>query len=1194
MKRIIGTLILITLITSAKSQILKWDQAIAGQYHDVVVDTAGDVYYCGRTAVDVNYLEKRKPGGSIVWSFSLISSIPAAEIESIDLDSNQNIYVVGQFFGTMDLDPGVGVTTVTSAGGDINMFVAKYSSAGALIWGFSISAPSQGHGLTIDNMGNVLVTARYSGTGNIDPLGVGTTLTSPGGVGFPRDVFVGKYNGITGQNIWAFSVGGTSQDEGHSIATDDANNVYVKGVFNNTVDFDPGVGTAMLTAISGYDTYIAKYDSNGVYQWAFNYDESTQQSIGPEYLAVDGAGNVYSTTPFSGTQSFDPSGVNLLTSFGGTDDIALVKYSTNGSYIWGKAIGGAGNEGGVTLIVSVAIGPCGGIFITGNHNGISDFDPGPGFANLSSGGSTKSFVAKYDANGAYIWADNSPITSGVRSIYVSSTGYIGGSGSGIKFIYELSSPTPPVIDSVGPFCDNSLAVALTTSISGGTWGGSGVTDTLLGVFDPLVAGVGLHEVTYVTAGSCAGADTTYIEVDSNYVISATASICLGDSVQLPGGVYVNAAGTFTDTLSSSSGCDSVINTTVTIDSAYFVNTSASICQGDSLLLPGGTFALIAGVYVDTLNAVSCDSIVTITVTINSNYSVAAFVSICQGDSIQLPGGSYATLAGGYIDSLSTVSGCDSIINTTVTLDPIYIIINSTSICQGDSVQLPGGSFAAAAGVYIDTLSTSSGCDSIFNTTVSVNPTYLISLSALICPGDSVQLSGGAYVSAAGIYTDSLMALSGCDSVIATTVTIDLNYLITSSVSVCQGDSVLLPGGAYVNAAGVYTDSLTTFSGCDSIIVITVSIDLSYTASSTVAICLGDSLQLPGGSYVTTAGTFSDTFSTALGCDSVIITTVSLNALPQVDLGNDSTFCMGGSVTLNAGNPGATYLWQDGSVGPTLNVATSGVYFVTVTDTSNCSSTDTTSVTVNFVSDATISPVNPVCAVTAPFVLIAVDAGGLWSGLGITDSDSGIFDPQLAGDGVHEIVYTIGGNCGHADSVNIVVNNIPGLSLIAVDESCSGKNDGSVNLTITGAATPYTYLWDDAGLSVSQDIAGLTPGSYTVTVTDSNGCWSNDNIDILASSVPCNTPYVYVPNIFSPNSDGQNDVLYVLGNGITELTFVIYDRWGNKVFETTDQSIGWEGAYKGDPMNEAVFVYYLKARLATSEMVENKGNISLVR
>ncbi len=88
--------------------------------------------------------------------------------------------------------------------------------------------------------------------------------------------------------------------------------------------------------------------------------------------------------------------------------------------------------------------------------------------------------------------------------------------------------------------------------------------------------------------------------------------------------------------------------------------------------------------------------------------------------------------------------------------------------------------------------------------------------------------------------------------------------------------------------------------------------------------------------------------------------------------------------------------------------------------------------------------------------------------------------------------------------------------------------------------------------------------------------------------------VFIPNIFSPNNDGNNDILYVRSEGIKELEFVIYDRWGEKIFETNDATQGWNGTYKGKELSTAVFSYYVKATSYGGETIEKKGNVTLVR
>ncbi len=115
-------------------------------------------------------------------------------------------------------------------------------------------------------------------------------------------------------------------------------------------------------------------------------------------------------------------------------------------------------------------------------------------------------------------------------------------------------------------------------------------------------------------------------------------------------------------------------------------------------------------------------------------------------------------------------------------------------------------------------------------------------------------------------------------------------------------------------------------------------------------------------------------------------------------------------------------------------------------------------------------------------------------------------------------------------------------------------------------------------------------TYTVIVVDSNGCSASDQVTVFIEF----ENVIWVPNIFSPNGDGSNDILYVRGKGVADLNFFVYDRWGEKVFETTSLDIGWDGKFRGKDMNKAVFVYYLEATFIDGSKVTKKGDVTLIR
>jgi gliding motility-associated-like protein len=142
----------------------------------------------------------------------------------------------------------------------------------------------------------------------------------------------------------------------------------------------------------------------------------------------------------------------------------------------------------------------------------------------------------------------------------------------------------------------------------------------------------------------------------------------------------------------------------------------------------------------------------------------------------------------------------------------------------------------------------------------------------------------------------------------------------------------------------------------------------------------------------------------------------------------------------------------------------------------------------------------------------------------------------------------------------------------------------------------TYSWTPATDLSCSDCANpianpTSTTTYILVITDANGC---SNVDTVIVFVEMDCGEVFVPNVFSPNQDGENDLECVYGRCIQTILFAIYDRWGEKVFETSDPDACWDGIYKGKLMNTAVFVYYLNATLLNGEDIKKQGNITLIR
>ncbi|HRI59544.1 MAG TPA: SBBP repeat-containing protein, partial [Saprospiraceae bacterium] len=344
-------------------------------------------------------------GQALDWVNQPLISPPFGSDEqgrAIARDASGNVYVTGYFNGIADFDPGAGTASLSSAGGQ-DIFIAKYDASGNYVWAKQVGGPQtdMANGIAVDGSGNVYIPGYLIGTADFDP-GPGTTNLNSA---YNEDVFIAKYD-ASGNYVWAKKVGGTTDDIGYGIAVDGSGNVHITGYFKGSnVDFDPGAGTANLSsAPSGKDVFIAKYDASGNYVWAKQVGGTTDELVYGYGIAVDGSGNVHITGSFEGFNvDFDPGAgtANLDADFY-ISDIFIAKYDVSGNYVWAKRVGGTSNDIGY----GIAVDGSGNVHMTGYFQGSNvDFDPGVGTANLNSAGSPDIFLAKYDASGNYLWAN---------------------------------------------------------------------------------------------------------------------------------------------------------------------------------------------------------------------------------------------------------------------------------------------------------------------------------------------------------------------------------------------------------------------------------------------------------------------------------------------------------------------------------------------------------------------------------------------------------------------------------------------------------------------------------------------------------------------------------------------------------------------------------------------------------------------
>jgi len=289
------------------------------------------------------------------------------------------------------------------------------------------------------------------------------------------------------------------------------------------------------------------------------------------------------------------------------------------------------------------------------------------------------------------------------------------------------------------------------------------------------------------------------------------------------------------------------------------------------------------------------------------------------------------------------------------------------------------------------------------------------------------------------------------------------------------------------------------------------------------------------------------------------------------------------------------LWNNGQTNQTATALTTGTYTVTVTDANNCTQTQTIVVTANNPVTLTAASTPSACASNIG-TATATPANGtspytyLWNN-GQTSQTA----TALAA-GTYTVTVTDANGCSQTQTVIVIPSNGPTASVSATVTNIT--LGGSSQLTATGGGT---YSWyPSTGLScVTCANPTATPAqttTYCVIVTDANGCTDNACVTIVVD-VPCGTLELskLLPNAFSPNGDAINNT-YCIPANVCIVSFVlkVYDRWGEKVFESTSVANCWDGTYKDKPVNTGVFVYYFDCELSTGESYSQKGNISLVR
>lgn len=205
---------------------------------------------------------------------------------------------------------------------------------------------------------------------------------------------------------WAYSFGSLVSDEAKSVTSDVFGNIYVAGVFQDTVDFDYKSGVYNLISNGQEDAFVQKIDQNGNLIWAKSFGGINDDRVAS--IKTDAVGNCYVVGIFHDTVDFNP-GTGIFNLISTSDyDIFILKLNQYGQFVWAKSIGGISTYPGFhnDEARDMSISDQGHLLITGNYQGVCDFDPGSSVYNLTSNGNSDAFILKLDTSGQFIWAQS--------------------------------------------------------------------------------------------------------------------------------------------------------------------------------------------------------------------------------------------------------------------------------------------------------------------------------------------------------------------------------------------------------------------------------------------------------------------------------------------------------------------------------------------------------------------------------------------------------------------------------------------------------------------------------------------------------------------------------------------------------------------------------------------------------------------
>ena len=343
----------------------------------------------------------------------------------------------------------------------------------------------------------------------------------------------------------------------------------------------------------------------------------------------------------------------------------------------------------------------------------------------------------------------------------------------------------------------------------------------------------------------------------------------------------------------------------------------------------------------------------------------------------------------------------------------------------------------------------------------------------------------------------------------------------------------------------------------------------------------------------TAGTYNVTLTDAQGCLTVGTTTITDPGTLSTSITAIDDNCNGGcnglaTVSIAGGTGGYNYMWNDPAM-QTNAIATglcAGTYMVSITDSLGCEAIESITISQPSSLSLAIGVTNGACGNPTSLISATVSGGTTpysYSWSADTNQVGAVISGLISGN--YSLIASDNNNCSITDTFSVNNGLGLGLSFEVNNESCTGIQDGSINLTMNGGTPPFNIVWSNG--SGTEDIESLSAGLYTVFVIDNNNCFGSDSITVGSESTDC----FNIPTGFTPNGDGTNDGWNIKGlEGFPKATVEVFNRWGSSVFNSDGYPEQWDGTYEGKELPAAVYYYII----TIDDDNSYSGSITIIR